>query len=447
MKRILTAILAAALLTLPAAALKAEISPQVGKLDTVLHTGILYGAAPTMALGEAPTRLEAVITVARLTAGEAAIRETAAASPIAAAPHEQPYIAWAQAEGWLPAGWTTLDAPVTTAEFLTLLLGALGEDTASPYLTADRLALFDSLALTETLDENLISTTAHWLTPAIATGFTRGDMAIIACNALGCENADGTPLWELHGLERPDSWMAALDIGEYRIQPDNFPEKWGYEEWLDTGIQAHPSHTKPILAPASLTVDGETIDLGAWGFSFTFDIGTTMWYGKYDAEYVPLLDALAALGCSYTLEEGKIAITTEDFAPAPRELTAAEPDASLYMLAGAYKPGADMLKDVTTINEDGTETPAPVSAYDLPFAITVDGMPFVEYGGRMDPGHNYHNVYRDVRKSYAFAVMDGKLYVMVDALAQSLAHVCDIAFESAEMGDNPWPNIHVEIIE
>ena len=90
MKRILTAILAAALLTLPAAALKAEISPQAGKLDTVLHTGILYGAAPTMALGEAPTRLEAVITVARLTAGEAAIREAAAASPIAAEPHEQP---------------------------------------------------------------------------------------------------------------------------------------------------------------------------------------------------------------------------------------------------------------------------------------------------------------------------------------------------------------------
>jgi len=447
MKRILSAILAASILTLPAAALKAEISPPRGKLDALLHAGILYGAVPTMALDETPDRTEAVITVARLTAGDAAIHAAEYAEPIDADSHELPYIAWAQAEGWLPDDWTTLDAPVTTAEFLTLLLGALGEDTAAPYVTADRLALFDSLALTETLDENLISLTADWLTPPIAKKFTRGDMAIIAYNALGCENADGVPLWELHDTDRPASWMEALDIGEYRIQLDNFPEKWGYEEWIESGIMTHPSHTKPCLSPASLTVNGEEIDLGAWGFSFTFDIGTTMWYGKYDAEYVPLLDALDALGCSYTLTEGKIEIASDGFAPKSRELTEAEPDGTLYMLAGAYKPGSDLLKDVTTVSEDGSETLAQVSAYDLPFAITVDGMPFVEYGGRMDPGHNYHNVYRDVRKSYAFAVMDGRLYVMVDALAQSLAHVCDIAFESAEMGDNPWPNIHVEIIE
>jgi len=157
-KRLFTALLAVMLLlscstmalaASPAATLDADKLNELG-----LFSGAGYNAdgSPNYDLDRAPTRYESVVMLIRLLGKEAEAKSQSWDTPLTdVVAWAQPYVGYAYTHG-LTAGYTATtfngDATVTTAQYLTFVLRALGYDSSSDFRWDKAWEFTDALGLT-----------------------------------------------------------------------------------------------------------------------------------------------------------------------------------------------------------------------------------------------------------------------------------------------------------
>ena len=190
MKRLLTLLLALALacsiLALPARAadpVTAEGSAQLlYDLGLFKGTGVKADGSPEFDLNRAPTRAEAVTMLVRLLGAEEQAMQSVQAMPFIDVPDwARPYVSYAYRQG-LTVGVSPDHfgsyTSVTTAQYLTFVLRAMGYADGTDFSWSSAWTLTDKLGITGG------EYTAK-------TAFLRGDAAVVSANALTADRKTG----------------------------------------------------------------------------------------------------------------------------------------------------------------------------------------------------------------------------------------------------------------
>ena len=161
MKKALSLFLALVLclsLSLPALAAAPTDADQENAAWTLYHMGLFQGTDtdkegfPVFSLSDAPTRAQGVTMLVRLLGQEKAALEGAWTTPFTDVPEwAQPYVGYAYEKGLTNGtGETTFSADKTLSatEYLTLVLRALGYDSASDFAWDSAWTLTDKLGIT-----------------------------------------------------------------------------------------------------------------------------------------------------------------------------------------------------------------------------------------------------------------------------------------------------------
>ena len=178
MKKALSLFLALVLclsLSLPALAAAPTDADQENAAWTLYHMGLFQGTDtdkegfPVFSLSDAPTRAQGVTMLVRLLGQEKAALEGTWTTPFTDVPEwAQPYVGYAYEKGLTNGtGETTFSAGKTLSatEYLTLVLRALGYDSASDFAWDSAWTLTDKLGIT------------NQVYSAATTTFLRGDVA------------------------------------------------------------------------------------------------------------------------------------------------------------------------------------------------------------------------------------------------------------------------------
>ncbi len=471
-KLFLAAMLAAATaissLTLPASALTAEIQKGDSKIDFLVGQNLLRGTGNGLELESGATRAQAITLLCRILGKEEEALAGSWQHPFTDAPDwADAYIGWAWENGVTRGVSDTLfgsDEPIEANTFLTMVLRAMGYqdnrswygirfDWDSPYALADRLALLDSVLLTDVRTrDTLLETTPEggtilhmlntWHTwesetltdpengdrhPILAQ-LTRRDMAVICCNALAGLHLDGSTMAERAGFSS-DSLLFRqqdLDIGRLTVERLTLPTAKerleagaaNYSYKGEMGNSSQPTLDITSVSPLTLNVDGEMLNADAWMFTTAFDMNYWMAVAKYEAAYVPLLDTLDMLGIEWEKTESGIAITRSsgEIRPSSTEFSGELPEEpELWLIAGQYS--------MMTLDYDKEPQSANRLAASM---ITVDGEAFPQTVRRpLDGLLATKNGYKEFFVKEVFFCADGKLYVMLDALAEALGMETD----------------------
>ena len=185
MKKALSLFLALVLclsLSLPALAAAPTDADQENAAWTLYHMGLFQGTDtdkegfPVFSLSDAPTRAQGVTMLVRLLGQEKAALEGTWTTPFTDVPEwAQPYVGYAYDKGLTNGtGETTFSADKTLSatEYLTLVLRALGYDSASDFAWDSAWTLTDKLGIT------------NQVYSAATTTFLRGDVAWVSAQAL-----------------------------------------------------------------------------------------------------------------------------------------------------------------------------------------------------------------------------------------------------------------------
>ena len=182
-RKILSLFLALSLaLSLSAPALAATPEEAQDDVELLYNLGLFLGSGtnadgtPNFALDRAPTRAEAVTILVRLLGGEDAALAGSWTTPFTDVPAwAQPYVGYAYTKGYTNGVGTTIfgaSSDVTTAQFLTFLLRALGYRDGVDFSWTDPWALTDQLKVT------------HGEYNADTETFLRADAVIVSASAL-----------------------------------------------------------------------------------------------------------------------------------------------------------------------------------------------------------------------------------------------------------------------
>ena len=188
MKKALSLFLALILclsLSLPALAAAPTDADQENAAWTLYHMGLFQGTDtdkegfPVFSLSDAPTRAQGVTMLVRLLGQEKAALEGTWTTPFTDVPEwAQPYVGYAYEKGLTNGtGETTFSADKTLSatEYLTLVLRALGYDSASDFAWDSAWTLTDKLGIT------------NQVYSAATTTFLRGDVAWVSAQALSAK--------------------------------------------------------------------------------------------------------------------------------------------------------------------------------------------------------------------------------------------------------------------
>ena len=188
MKKALSLFLALLLclsLSLPALAAAPTNADQENAAWTLYHMGLFQGTNtdkegfPVFSLSDAPTRAQGVTMLVRLLGQEKAALEGTWTTPFTDVPEwAQPYVGYAYAKGLTNGtGETTFsaDKALSATEYLTLILRALGYDSASDFAWDSAWTLTDKLGIT------------NQVYSAATTTFLRGDVAWVSAQALSAK--------------------------------------------------------------------------------------------------------------------------------------------------------------------------------------------------------------------------------------------------------------------
>lgn len=176
---LLAAVLAAGVLALPALATDATTAQ--GSAQLLYDLGLFRGAGnnadgtPNFDLNRAPTRAEAVTMLVRLLGAEDQANRSVQAMPFTdVAPWARPYVSYAYRQGYTKGIGGNLFGSadtVTAAQYLTLLLRALGYEDGTDFNWRTPWTLTDQLGITS--GEYGANST-----------FLRGDAVVVSANAL-----------------------------------------------------------------------------------------------------------------------------------------------------------------------------------------------------------------------------------------------------------------------
>ena len=182
-KKLLSLFLALTLaLSLAAPAWAATPEEAQDSAQLLYNLGLFQGSgtnedgSPRFALERAPTRAEAVTILVRLLGAEEAAQAQTWTTPFTDVPDwAQSYVGYAYAKGYTTGVEPTRfgsSTPVSTAQFLTLLLRALGYEDGKDFTWSTPWTLTDQLGIT---DGDYTAQTATFL---------RADAAVVSANAL-----------------------------------------------------------------------------------------------------------------------------------------------------------------------------------------------------------------------------------------------------------------------
>lgn len=188
----------------------ADAAQALYELGLFRGTGENADGTPVFDLDRAPTRAEAVTMLVRLLGAEGAALSGDWETPFTDVPEwAEPYVGYAYSKGLTNGtGATTFSsgAAVSASQYLTFVLRALGYESGADFRWDAAWELADEIGLT---DGEYSASTAL---------FTRGDVAIVSCNALGCELKDSGTL-----LIDTLVWMEAFefeDVGVFYFPED-----------------------------------------------------------------------------------------------------------------------------------------------------------------------------------------------------------------------------------